>query len=486
MPIPKPSASETRPQFMERCMSNETMLSEYPQDQRAGICNTSWDDYTKGSTMKQFDELNELLSKAEAEMNQRFTDFKQTVNMSASEIKRWGNNDCAGLASRTDDGGDGPSVVRNRVIKLLETPKSEWGQDEFTMAGRVVSFVSRMKGNEQGEPVKDGCPSKRDISLMNWGYNPNRKAMSVGNMVHYEFEDGEGIGKIEATDEEGGFYSIRQYAQAEDEFVPTDTVLNIPIDGEVHDYDQYLLGIITTEELDNEPEMEQVEPTTEQVEEEVDDEEGDTKSGKIMAKFKQIDFTEDENVGIIEGFASTYGNVDLGGDVVERGAFTQTIKHKNGIIPLLLDHNYTTGALAGVGFLEDSDEGLKIRAEMPLDVPEVASAYRKIKFMLDRGAKIGLSIGYNTIKAMKGDNGTMRLKELALHEVSITPFPMNTEAQIMSAKAQKLRKQAEKIVPQAHTDAPEGNQVDEGAKALLDELTQTLKTIENRYGHQNH
>ncbi len=314
-----------------------------------------------------------------------------------------------------------------------------------------------------------------------------KKNMSVGNMVHYEMEDMEGIGMIEATDEEGGFYTIRQYAQAEDEFVPTDTVLNIPIDGEVHDYDQYLLGIEPMEEVeDNEPEMEEAEPSSEEVEDIVDEEEEDTKSGKIMAKFKQIDFTENENVGIIEGYASTYGNVDLGGDVVEKGAFTQTLKHKNGIIPLLLDHNYTTGPLAGVGFLEDSDEGLKIRGEMPLDVPEVASAYRKIKFMLDRGAKIGLSIGYNTIKAMKGDNGTMRLKELALHEVSITPFPMNTEAQIMSAKAQKLRKQAEKIVPKAHTDAPEGNPVDEGAQALLDELTTTLKTIEYRYGHQNH
>jgi HK97 family phage prohead protease len=431
--------------------------------------------------MKQFDELQELLAKAEAEMNERYSDFQQAVNMSASQIKRWGDTECAGLASQTDDGGDGPSVVRNRVIKLLETPKSEWGADEFEMAGRVVSFISRMKGNEQGEPVKEGCPSKRDISLMNWGHNPNRKSMSVGNMVHYEIDDMEGIGKIEATDEEGGFYSIRQYAQAEDEFVPTDTVLNIPIDGEVHDYDQYLLGI-----ENNEPEMEEAEPSSELVEDIVDEEEEDTKSGKIMAKFKQIDFSENENVGIIEGYASTYGNVDLGGDVVEKGAFTQTLKHKNGIIPLLLDHNYTTGALAGVGFLEDSDEGLKIRGEMPLDVPEVASAYRKIKFMLDRGAKIGLSIGYNTIKAMKGDNGTMRLKELALHEVSITPFPMNTEAQIMSAKAQKLRKQAEKIVPKGHTDAPEGNQVDEGAQALLDELTTTLKTIENRYGHQNH
>jgi HK97 family phage prohead protease len=289
---------------------------------------------------------------------------------------------------------------------------------------------------------------------------------SVGKMVHYEIlsvgDTVEGVGVIEATDEEAGFYTIRQYAQADDKFEPTDTVVNVPFGDMVKDYDQYLLGI---------------EPP-----EKVDEMEDDEKSGKIMAKFKQIEFSEDENVGIIEGYASTYGNVDLGGDVVEKGAFTQTIKHKNGIIPLLLDHNYTTGALAGVGFLEDSDEGLKIRGEMPLDVPEVASAYRKIKFMLDRGAKIGLSIGYNTIKALKGDGGVMRLKELSLHEVSITPFPMNTEAQILSAKAQKLRKQAEKIVQKAHTDAPDGSQVDEGAQALLDELTQTITSLTKNYG----
>lgn len=285
---------------------------------------------------------------------------------------------------------------------------------------------------------------------------------SVGKMVHYTFEEMDGVGMIEATDEESGFYTIRQYAQADDKFEPTDTVVNVPFGDTVKDYDQYLLGIDPPEK--------------------VDEMEDDEKSGKIMAKFKQIEFTEDDNVGIIEGYASTYGNVDLGGDVVEKGAFTQTLKHKNGIIPLLLDHNYTTGALAGVGFLEDSDEGLKIRGEMPLDVPEVASAYRKIKFMLDRGAKIGLSIGYNTIKAMKGDGGVVRLKELSLHEVSITPFPMNTEAQILSAKAQKLRKQAEKIVQKAHTDAPDGSQVDEGAQALLDELTQTITSLTKSYG----
>jgi HK97 family phage prohead protease len=104
---------------------------------------------------------------------------------------------------------------------------------------------------------------------------------------------------------------------------------------------------------------------------------------------------------------------------------------------LLLDHGYKTTDIAGIAFLEDDEKGLYLKAEMPLDIPEVANAYKKTKFMIERGGKMGLSIGYDTVKALPGEDGTRRLKELALHEVSITPFPMNTEAQIMAAKARK-------------------------------------------------
>jgi NADPH:quinone reductase-like Zn-dependent oxidoreductase len=39
MPIPKPSAKEKQSDFMQRCMSDEKMKSEYPQeDQRAAVC----------------------------------------------------------------------------------------------------------------------------------------------------------------------------------------------------------------------------------------------------------------------------------------------------------------------------------------------------------------------------------------------------------------------------------------------------------------
>lgn len=42
MPIPTPNEGEEKQEYIERCMSNETMVEEYDQDQRAAICNEQW------------------------------------------------------------------------------------------------------------------------------------------------------------------------------------------------------------------------------------------------------------------------------------------------------------------------------------------------------------------------------------------------------------------------------------------------------------
>ncbi len=43
MPIPVPNLKERRPEFIERCMSNPTMIEEYPDtSQRLAVCYTSW------------------------------------------------------------------------------------------------------------------------------------------------------------------------------------------------------------------------------------------------------------------------------------------------------------------------------------------------------------------------------------------------------------------------------------------------------------
>jgi len=45
MPLPKPKDGETQEQWIERCMSNETMKKEFPDnDQRIAVCHEKWRD----------------------------------------------------------------------------------------------------------------------------------------------------------------------------------------------------------------------------------------------------------------------------------------------------------------------------------------------------------------------------------------------------------------------------------------------------------
>ena len=44
MPIPSPNKDENQQEFVSRCMSNSTMVSEYPdKKQRAAVCFNKWE-----------------------------------------------------------------------------------------------------------------------------------------------------------------------------------------------------------------------------------------------------------------------------------------------------------------------------------------------------------------------------------------------------------------------------------------------------------
>ena len=43
MPLPRRTPTETRDKFIERCMSDKTMVNEYPyKKQRLAICAVQW------------------------------------------------------------------------------------------------------------------------------------------------------------------------------------------------------------------------------------------------------------------------------------------------------------------------------------------------------------------------------------------------------------------------------------------------------------
>ena len=66
-----------------------------------------------------------------------------------------------------------------------------------------------------------------------------------------------------------------------------------------------------------------------------------------------------ESDGSFTGLASTYGNVDQGGDEVIPGAFTKTLSDAKGPFPVLMGHD--TQEQIGYAELQDSNSGLRNR-----------------------------------------------------------------------------------------------------------------------------
>jgi len=344
-------------------------------------------------------------------------------------------------------------------------------------------------------------------------------SFDIGDMVHFISGDTDGFGIIENIDIDANVYTVRHYAQAGEEFYPTDQVYNLSA-SDVHPSEAYLTneqnGSEATQEgdaVEYESEDGMVKAIVQSVADAVltvevyaPTSEGYEPTGivtgvpsadatkcqalpvvksvhRIVARVKDTIMSEHEQdgrkMGMIEGYASTYGNTDLGGDVVEKGAFTQTLMHNNNRIPLLRDHEYTTDALMGVAYLADDEKGLPFKAMMDLEDPAVASVYGKIKMMAEHGLKMGVSIGYNTIKSEPGENGIRRLKELALHEISITPFPMNTEATITAAKTRKAKyalkadRWSKSVTRRKAVTTPQ-----DATPALVEELKSILKLIQ--------
>ena len=145
---------------------------------------------------------------------------------------------------------------------------------------------------------------------------------------------------------------------------------------------------------------------------------------------------ESEGEGKLSGYASTFGNIDQGGDIVDAGAFTKTLQENGGKFPILADHDPRKQIGWNVSAKEDS-HGLLV--EGVLDVKNNVLAKERFSLAkkgLELGVKVGLSIGYRIIKAEKDfDNpSVLRLKELKLFEYSLVTYPMNTEAMVLGAK----------------------------------------------------
>ena len=134
--------------------------------------------------------------------------------------------------------------------------------------------------------------------------------------------------------------------------------------------------------------------------------------------------------GSFEGYASIFGNVDLGGDVIERGAFKEIVKGRDGKVKVLNQHR--TSDPIGVAEVKQDDKGLSFQGQLILEAPAGRAAYALMK----GGALDGMSIGYDVLpgggKVL--ESGIRQLTGLKLWEISPVTFGMNPLAGIEGVK----------------------------------------------------
>jgi HK97 family phage prohead protease len=137
--------------------------------------------------------------------------------------------------------------------------------------------------------------------------------------------------------------------------------------------------------------------------------------------------------GTFEGLLSPYGIVDGGGDIVEPGAYTKTLKDQGPTRPMLWQH----GSKDPIGLitLEERADGLWCKGQLLMEDDLAKRAYRFIKARIVKG----LSIGFESVKDSL-QAGVRHLNEIKLYEGSIVTFPMNESALITSVKSAIERK----------------------------------------------
>jgi HK97 family phage prohead protease len=135
--------------------------------------------------------------------------------------------------------------------------------------------------------------------------------------------------------------------------------------------------------------------------------------------------------GEFSGYASVFGNVDQGGDVVERGAFKEIELTKDGMVRVLYQHNMN--APIGKATVKQDERGLAFDGQLVLEVPQARSTYALMK----QGITDGMSIGYDVLPggAEVTNAGVRKLKSLKLWEISVVTFGMNPAARIEDVKS---------------------------------------------------
>lgn len=149
--------------------------------------------------------------------------------------------------------------------------------------------------------------------------------------------------------------------------------------------------------------------------------------------YKAVKFeTKNIDDGKFEGYASFFNNIDSDGDIIEKGAFSKTIKENINRIKVLWQHDPTEPIGIPETMIED-DNGLYVKAKI-----SATDAGKKALTLIRDGVVTEMSIGFDTVKSDYKTVGNKRfrlIKEIKLWEFSPITFAANDQAKILQIKS---------------------------------------------------
>jgi HK97 family phage prohead protease len=154
---------------------------------------------------------------------------------------------------------------------------------------------------------------------------------------------------------------------------------------------------------------------------------------RTLTKHSGQGFKAIGDAGTFEGYGSMFGNLDLGGDIVVKGAYAKTLAQRG---PKGIKMLWAHDSAQPIGIWEDlyeDDSGLFCRGRLLLELPKGAEVYT----LMRNGVVDGLSIGYQVVNSARdAANGARLLQEVDLREISVVTFPMNETSLISSVKGE--------------------------------------------------
>ena len=162
-----------------------------------------------------------------------------------------------------------------------------------------------------------------------------------------------------------------------------------------------------------------------------------TKAGK----FKVAEYDDDSMT--IKAYGAVFNNVDSDLDIIQKGAFTRSIKEwgpeGKDRIKLIAQHDLNR-PIARITEMKEDAKGLYIEAKFG-DWTDSKDYYAMAK----AGAVNELSIGYKVLDSEDNEHGGRDLKQIKLYEISMVTVASNDEAVIMDVKSMDPLKLVDQI-----------------------------------------